>query len=575
MMREVIGRTPIQPALTEARGQIETQVAQGTQAILDQYKAGVAITQVQLQKVDPPAAVIEAFRDVQRAAADKERLRNEAEAYRNDIIPRARGEAERMIQEAQGFRDSQEARAKGEATRFISVLGAYQQAKDITMRRLYLETMEDILRRNPKVIVDDRLQGLVPFLNLSEQSQRPAGRPAPPAGTAPPVLQSTAADGGTAMNRAVIAAVVLLGLLFAAASSLFTVHQTQQVLITQFGQPIRVVREPGLNAKVPFIQTVIGFDRRLLDFDAQGQEVILGDQRRIVVDTFTRYLITDPLRFYQTVGATEAGIRLRLGPIVSSTLRNTLGSETLLAVLSADRARIMGEIRQRVNAEAQSFGIEVQDVRIRRADLPEENTQAILQRMQSERERVAREQRAEGAEQAQRIRAQAERERTVMIAEAQSQAEILRGQGEQTAIRIFADAYRRDPEFFQFTRTLQAMREAFSDGETRLLLSPDSEFFRYFRGIPDVASTAGPAPSAGAAATAGPAPSAGPSPAAGSAPSAGAAPPSPASSTGAAPPASAAPAAGPAPAPAGAAAGGSGPMPAPAPAAPGGPTQSQ
>ena len=196
MMREVIGRTPIQPALTEARGQIETQVASGTQAILDQYKAGVAITQVQLQKVDPPAAVIEAFRDVQRAAADKERQRNEAEAYRNDIIPRARGEAERMLQEAQGFRNSQEARAKGEAGRFVSVLAAYQQAQDITMRRLYLETMEDILRRNPKVIVDDRLQGLVPFLNLSDQPQRPAARPAtPPAAGAIPQLSPPRAAG--------------------------------------------------------------------------------------------------------------------------------------------------------------------------------------------------------------------------------------------------------------------------------------------------------------------------------------------------------------------------------------------
>jgi membrane protease subunit HflC len=307
------------------------------------------------------------------------------------------------------------------------------------------------------------------------------------------------------MNRAVIAAVAVLALLFVTASSLFTVHQTQQVLITQFGEPMRVVREPGLHVKTPFVQTVIGFDRRLLDFDAPAQEVILGDQVRIVVDTFTRYLITDPLRFYQTVGATEAGIRLRLGPIVSSTLRNTLGSETLLAVLSADRARIMGDIRARVNSEAQSFGIEVTDVRIRRTDLPEENTQAILSRMQSERERVAREQRAEGGEQAQVIRAQAERERTVMLAEAQSRAQILRGEGEQTAIRIFADAYRQDPEFFQFSRTLQAMREAFSDGETRLLLSPDSDFFRYFRTIPTVnapdGAANGSAAAGGAAAT--------------------------------------------------------------------------
>jgi modulator of FtsH protease HflK len=189
MMREVIGRTPIQPALTEARGQIEDQVRAGTQAIMDQYKAGVAITQVQLQKVDPPAAVIEAFRDVQRAAADRERQRNEAEAYRNDIIPRARGEAERMIQEAQGFRDSQEARSKGEAARFVSVLGAYSASPDVTRRRLYIETMEEILRRNPKVIVDDRLQGLVPFLNLGDQPR--SARPATPAApTVPPFVNS-------------------------------------------------------------------------------------------------------------------------------------------------------------------------------------------------------------------------------------------------------------------------------------------------------------------------------------------------------------------------------------------------
>ncbi len=286
------------------------------------------------------------------------------------------------------------------------------------------------------------------------------------------------------MNRTIVVVVVLVGLLLAALSALFTVHQTQQVLITQFGEPIRVIRQPGLNAKLPFIQSAIAFDRRLLDYDAPGQEVILGDQRRLVVDTFTRYSITDPLRFYQTVGATEVGIRLRLGPIVSSALRNALGNEPLLSVLSNDRARVMSEIRHRVNEEAQSFGIEVADVRIRRADLPEENSQAILSRMQSERERVAREQRAEGAEQAQRIRAAAERERTVLLAEAQSQSEILRGQGEQTAIRIFAEAFQRDPEFFQVWRTLQAYREAFADGETRMLLSPDSDFFRYFRTAP-------------------------------------------------------------------------------------------
>lgn len=163
VMREVIGRTPIQPALTEARAQIEQEVRRGAQAIMDQYRAGVEITQVQLQKVDPPTQVVDAFRDVQRANADRERLRNEAESYRNDIIPRARGEAERMVQEAEGFRESQVARARGEAARFVSVLTAYQAAQDVTLRRMYIETMEEILRRNPKILVDSALQNIVPL----------------------------------------------------------------------------------------------------------------------------------------------------------------------------------------------------------------------------------------------------------------------------------------------------------------------------------------------------------------------------------------------------------------------------
>ena len=186
VMREMIGRTPIQPALTEARAQIETQVRTGTQAILDQYDAGVEITQVQLLNSQPPAAVIDAFIDVQRAGADRERARNEAESDRNNIIPRARGEAERMVQEAQGYRESQIARARGEAQRFLSVLTAYQVAQDVTTRRMYLETMEEILRRNPKVLVDDRLQGVVPFLQLGDPARAGApGAAVPPAAMAP------------------------------------------------------------------------------------------------------------------------------------------------------------------------------------------------------------------------------------------------------------------------------------------------------------------------------------------------------------------------------------------------------
>lgn len=269
-----------------------------------------------------------------------------------------------------------------------------------------------------------------------------------------------------------------------ALSTLFTVHQTEQVLVTQFGKPVRVIKTPGLYAKIPFIQTVNVFDNRLLDFDMPGEEVILGDQRRLIVDSFIRFRIVDPLQYYQTVGFGEQAIRARLNSIAPSALRRVLGSEPLLAVLSAERPRITKSIRDQVNDEAKSFGIDVYDVRLRRADLPEENTQAILQRMQSERERVAREARAEGAEVAARVRAGAERERVVILAEAHAQSDVIRGQGEQEAIAIYAAAFERDTEFFSFWRTLQAYREAFGQGDARLVLTPDSDFFRYFRDVP-------------------------------------------------------------------------------------------
>ena len=287
------------------------------------------------------------------------------------------------------------------------------------------------------------------------------------------------------MNRFSLSAVAgLLVILVIGASSLFTVAQTQQVLITQFGQPIRMITEPGLHARIPLVQTVITFDRRLLDYELPPEEVILGDQRRLIVDSFTRFRITDALRYYQAVGATEDGIRGRLNSVVSSSLRRVLGNEQLLNVLSSQRDRIMRLIRDQVNSEMQGFGVAVEDVRIRRADLPDENTQAILQRMQSERERIARQARAEGAEASQRIRADAERERTVLLADARATADKLRGQGEGQAIALYADAFQRDPHFFEVWRTLQAYRDGFAKGTARLVLSPDSDFLKLLREEP-------------------------------------------------------------------------------------------
>ncbi len=281
---------------------------------------------------------------------------------------------------------------------------------------------------------------------------------------------------------AILAAVIVAAIV--ADSCLFTVSQTEQALVTQFGQPVRVIRQPGLHAKLPLMQTAIFFDRRLLDYEVPPEEVILGDQRRLIVDSFARFRIVDPLRYYQAVGIGEEGIRARLNSVVSSALRRVLGNEQLLNVLSVQRGRIMGLIRDQSNAEMRNFGVTVEDVRIRRADLPEENTQAVLARMQSERERVAKQARAEGAEASAKIRANAERERTVLLADARAAADRLRGEGEAKSIATYADAVRQDPGFFQTWRTLRAYREAFAAGTARLVLTPGAGFLKLLSQAP-------------------------------------------------------------------------------------------
>ena len=293
-------------------------------------------------------------------------------------------------------------------------------------------------------------------------------------------------------NSLVGIGVAVLVVVIAAASSLFTVSQTEQVLITQFGQPIRVITAPGLHVKVPFIQTVISFDRRLLDYSTAGEEVILSDQRRLIVDSFTRFHITDPLQYYQAVGAQEDAIRARLNSVVTSALRRVLGNEALLDVLSADRGHIMSLIRDQVNTEMHGFGVAIEDVRIRRADLPQGNTQAILSRMQSERQRVAAQARAEGAEASAKIKADADRDRTVLLADAHATADKLRGQGEANAIATYAAAFGKDPHFFTIWRTLQAYRDGFAGGQSRMVVSTDDDFFKLLQNAPT--TTANPPP---------------------------------------------------------------------------------
>jgi membrane protease subunit HflC len=278
--------------------------------------------------------------------------------------------------------------------------------------------------------------------------------------------------GGVAVVLAAIAIIAAYG-------SLYTVYQTQQALVVRLGQPVTVRSEPGLYAKWPLIDSVIPIDRRILDLESPSQEVIASDQKRLVVDAFARYRVQDPLKFYQTVGSIEAA-NSRLSTLLISALRRVLGEASFIQVVRDERPQLTQKMREQLDHEAAAFGIAVVDVRIRRADLPEQNSQAVFQRMQTERQREAAEFRAQGSQRSQEIRARADRDVIVLVAEATSKAEQIRGEGDAQRNRIFADAYGKDRDFFGFYRSMQAYENGLRHNDTRMLLNPDTDFFRYF-----------------------------------------------------------------------------------------------
>ena len=261
--------------------------------------------------------------------------------------------------------------------------------------------------------------------------------------------------------------------------SIFIVKEVNQAIVLQFGDPKRIITKPGLNFKLPFIQNVVFLDKRILNLDTPPEEVIASDQKRLIVDAFARFQIVDPLKFYISVG-NERVARSRLSTIINSRIRNVLGQQELQTLLSKDRTKQMTLIQEGVNNEAENFGIKIVDVRIKRADLPQANSEAIYRRMQTEREREAKEFRARGAEMAVTITSTADKEVTVILADAQKKSEIMKGEGDGQRNKIFANAFGKDPEFFGFYRAMQAYEKALIGGETSLILSPDSEFFKFF-----------------------------------------------------------------------------------------------
>jgi membrane protease subunit HflC len=279
------------------------------------------------------------------------------------------------------------------------------------------------------------------------------------------------------MDRRWVATVGVLAALVAAWNlALFSVPQWMQAIVVQLGEPVRTLKEPGLYAKLPFIQNVLYFDKRLLDYDASPKELLTKDKQQLVVDNYVRWRIRDPLQYYRTLRS-ESGAQSRLDDVVYSNLRETLGRHTLRDVVSDRRAELMQEVTSRSDAKAREYGIEIVDVRIKRADLPEKNELNVFNRMRTERERLAKKFRAEGDEEARKIRSEADKQVQILLADARQQAEIKRGEGDALAVKIFADAYGRDPEFYELVRTLEAYRKTIGDGTT-LILSPRSDFFR-------------------------------------------------------------------------------------------------
>jgi membrane protease subunit HflC len=294
----------------------------------------------------------------------------------------------------------------------------------------------------------------------------------------------------------IVALIALLVVVIVGYSSVFTVDQTEQALVVRLGDPQSPITTPGLHFKAPFIDTVIPIDKRILDLENPSQEVIASDQKRLVVDAFARYRIKDALRFYQSIGSIQAA-NIQLTTILNASLRRVLGEVTFIQVVRDEREALMNRIRDQVDKEAAAYGIQVVDVRIRRADLPEQNSQAVYQRMQTERQREAAEFRAQGGQKAQEIRSNADREATVIVAEANSTAEQVRGDGDGERNRLFAEAYGKDPNFFAFYRSMTAYENGLKSNDTRFLLRPDSDFFKFFSnpsGAPVAAATPAAAP---------------------------------------------------------------------------------
>ncbi len=492
-IREVVGQTDMFPIITTGRAAVADAAKLIIQENLDEYKSGVNITQVLIERAEVHPDVQSAFQDVQSAKQDAEDVQNRAGAYREDILPKARGEAIKMMQQAEAYKQSTIARANGDADRFNSVYTAYLKGKDVTKERIFIETMEDVLKNAQKIILDkNSSEGVVPYLPLNSLQEKKKKRT-------------------QTMNKPLLIILALVAVSLISASQIFfIVDQREQAIILQLGKPIGDINNPGLHTKIPFFETVRYFDKRILSVDPKAEQVVISSVNiakaednaeqtaeekeiarqssianvtgePIILDTFARYKIIDPLQFMKTL-RTIRDANSRIENILNDATRAELGNTSLQQLLSPGRAFVMQNILQRVNSNIKkdNLGIEIVDVRIVRADLTAELRQSTVRRMISELKKRATETRAKGEERALEITSTAEKERTVIIAEAQRDSSILKGSGDKESIKVYANAFNKDKEFYSFIRSMEAYKKTLSDPETQLILSPDSSFFKHF-----------------------------------------------------------------------------------------------
>ena len=444
--------------LTVGRERAQERVKILLQKLLKLYESGITVTVVKLLPVDVPDEVKDAFHDVVRALEEKQQKINEARAYNEDKLPRAKGQAQKIVNGAEAYKRKRIAQAEGDAARFTSVLEQYKLARDVTRKRLHLETMERILHRVPKKVFIDKdvAKSTLPFLPIGDNAAIPTG--------------------GCEVSKTIAIAIALV-LLIVATSSIIFVDETEYVLIIQFGKPKRTHTTAGVRYKIPFAETAIRLNRRILASDAPAQEYLSKDKKRLVADPVTRWRIVEPLKFYEKM-RDELRAKTSLDDIVIGELRQELGDHDMADMVGSGRETYMDAVTQRVKTKATEYGIDVVDVQIKHLDLPTQVQQSVFNRMIAERKQLANKYRSKGQEESDIITSQTDLEQETILANANKTAETVMGEGDGEATRIYAEAYSADEEFFRFTRNLEAYEKSINENAT-VVMSTGSELFRY------------------------------------------------------------------------------------------------